>query len=536
MSFEENHRLQLTARLDEFVKHARSAIALETPAETHQAQCRNLESRMEEEIGRIRDCTTPLDVQKQTEKMMQLGMEKARLIQEHEDTLPGKQKAWLDDIASALVHASRQYMASLSNSETSMQTRGFLEYTAVDPLSIVSPLPESSPSQARESPRHSEAEEIQTNAASPEFNRPRRASTMNKRRISEGPGYESAARTVTTIHFDDVYQDGQAEIKYTIYDREHSLTTDASVKGRWWILRCEQHNVNYAFGKGANRSGPKRHLVKHENCSPDCISTNRHIDVFGVLVVGCTAELAKKNNDDVEAAISNGYNPKAPGISESQSQRKRRKTSSEGASGNQLILDPEFGKLYMSLWGSQMFAVALLPLRKLSTLIPPEEMDKLMEKPPNGYNYDEDTGLLSRWAPGFEDGGPKVKQRAFPFRCFDNTEDISRCTFTFLKATDLHELDLSRVSPQYHAVVQEYQEKFLERDTRFNDSDYSDGMSDASRLQTPEPTEDDAIAEQLQSEIPGSDPQNPASSANSARNRNRRRSEYTEKKEQTQFR
>lgn len=42
-------------------------------------------------------------------------------------------------------------------------------------------------------------------------------------------------------------------------------------------------------------------------------------------------------------------------------------------------------------------------------------------------------------------------------------------------------------------------------------------MSDASRLQTPEPTEDAAIAEQLQREIPSVDPQNLAPSTKSAR-------------------
>jgi hypothetical protein len=473
MAFEDNHRLQLTAHLDEFVNRARSVIATDTPTETYQSQCQSLDSHMQREIGRIRECITPLDIQKQTEKMMQLGMEKARLIQEHKDTFPAKQKAWLQNVASAIAGFSKEYLASL---EISRQARGSLEDTAVCPRSTVSPLPESSQSPARESTRHLEAEENQTNSAPLESNRPRRASTMNKRPFSETPWFEPVPRTVTTISFDDVYQDGQAEIKYTIIECEHSLTTDASVKGRWWILRCEEHVLHYAFAKRGNRSGPTRHLLqKHGEDSPDC-ETNRHIDVFGVLVLGCTAELAKKNNDDVEAAISNGYDPKTAANSEPVSVRKRRKTSSEneGAFGNEPILDPEFGKLYMARWGTQMFAVALLPLRKLSTLIPPREMGVLMNAPPKCYNYDKETGLLSRWAPGFEDGGPKVKQRAFPFRCFDNTEDIGQCSFALVKASSLHELDMSRVSPQYHAVIQEYEEKFLTRDARFNDAGNTD--------------------------------------------------------------
>lgn len=489
MAFEDNLRLQLRARLDEFVNRARSVIATDTPTETYQFQCQSLDSRMQQEIGRIREDSTPLDYQKQTQKMMQLGIEKARLIQEHKDTFPAKQEEWLQNVASAIAGFSKEYLTldfvsanecssqgndppSESNSEISSQARGSLEDTTVCPRSMVSPLPESSQSPARESTRHLEAEENQTNSAPLESNRPRRASTMNKRPFSETPWFEPVPRTVTTIPFDDVYQDGQAEIKYTIIECEHSLTTDASVKGRWWILRCEEHVLHYAFAKRGNRSGPTRHLLQtHGEDSPDC-ETNRHIDVFGVLVLGCTAELAKKNNDDVEAAITNGYDPKTAANFEPVNVRKRRKTSSEseGASGNQPILDPDFGKLYMARWGTQMFAVALLPLRKLSTLIPPREMGVLMKAPPKCYNYDKETGLLSRWAPGFEDGGPKAKQRTFPVRCFDNTEDIGQCSFALVKASSLHELDMSRVSPQYHAVVQEYEEKFLERDARFNDS------------------------------------------------------------------
>ncbi|CAH0044912.1 unnamed protein product [Clonostachys solani] len=512
MAFEDNDRLQLTARLDEFVNRARTVIASETPTETYQSQCRSLESRMQQEIGRIRELSTSLDIQQQTDKMMQFGMEKARLAQEHKDTFPAKQQAWLHKTASTLAGFSKQYQSSLSTSEISSQARGSLEDTAVDPQSMVSPSPERSQGPVTASTHHSEAEEVQTNAAPLESTRPRRASTQNKRRFSETPWCAPVPRTVTTIPFEDVYQDGKAEIKYTIIECEHSLTTDASVKGRWWILRCEQHDRHFAFAKGGIRSGPTKHLLKHTDCSPGC-KTNRNIDVFGVLVLECTAELAKRNNEDVEAAFANGYDPKSvadPGLV---TLRKRRKANSGNGAvpGSHPILDPEFGKLYMSCWRGQMYAVVLLPLRELSTLIPPVAMDESMKTPPKCYNYDKVTKLLSRWAPGFEDGGPKVRQRAFPCRFFDHN-DIEQCRFAFLKATTLYELDMSSVPSQHHAVVQEYKEKFLERDTHYNTSEYSNGIEDANHPQTPNQTDDAAAAEQLRSEIPSSDPRDQAPS------------------------
>jgi len=112
-----------------------------------------------------------------------------------------------------------------------------------------------------------------------------------------------------TTTFDEVYQGGKAEIKYHIIEQIDEKT-NTSIKCRFWILRCDKHNLHFAHSTGDSRwvfSAASKHAIKKHNLPGDNGNVLKH---FGVTVRGCTAADAQKNNDSVVEACNNGYKPK----------------------------------------------------------------------------------------------------------------------------------------------------------------------------------------------------------------------------------
>ncbi|KAK3503825.1 hypothetical protein B0T13DRAFT_522721 [Neurospora crassa] len=105
----------------------------------------------------------------------------------------------------------------------------------------------------------------------------------------------SAKRSIT---FDEVYQEGNAKFKHIIVEYPPE-------SGEFYILKCDDHGVHF----GANPlAGAAKHLASkmHDHQSKNYSVA---IDTLGLRVIGCNAELARRNNTAVEEAAVNGYKP-----------------------------------------------------------------------------------------------------------------------------------------------------------------------------------------------------------------------------------
>ncbi|TRX89045.1 hypothetical protein FHL15_010064 [Xylaria flabelliformis] len=250
----------------------------------------------------------------------------------------------------------------------------------------------------------------------------------------------AASRTIT---FDEVFQKGQAKHKDTIVEFP-------SKSGRWYILKCEEHNIRF---------GPRPLLgaAKHLNSRLHgglCKNWAVAIKMLGYRVIDCTKELASLNNDVVKDAFANGYKPVSLVNPENKTRRRqyveisednsretdatttsisRKSTSSpsrkrhkaDSKSPTEIITNPKTFHIYYCFWKDEerLYPVMILawddqkPGGLENDLVSTGLLDK-NSNPPNCYIYkDTDSGknkAIAGWAPGFEDGGPRVNQRKFP--------------------------------------------------------------------------------------------------------------------------
>ena len=152
---------------------------------------------------------------------------------------------------------------------------------------------------------------------------------------------------------------------------------------------------------------------------------------LGYRVVDCNRELANKHNQEVDEAYENGYRP-AAGVRKKKKKKTiqavSRNTKVAKIGGEDGIVNPAAYKLYSAYWTSnrRVYPVMILGWDKQDqcgfpgTKLADTGLLKPSAEPPDCYVYSE--GKIVNWAPGFEDGGAKVKARAFPVRWFDKDQ------------------------------------------------------------------------------------------------------------------
>ncbi|KAI0969634.1 hypothetical protein F4678DRAFT_166390 [Xylaria arbuscula] len=278
--------------------------------------------------------------------------------------------------------------------------------------------------------------------------------------------YEPSAPKTITFH--EVYQNGQAKHKDVIVQ----YPPDSC---HWYILKCEEHGLRF-------KREPLRGAAKHLDSKFHGHQRRRWdiaIRMFGYQVIDCNRELAALNNEAVDLAYAAGYKPISIKNPESRKRRGRRKRTTEVAghaaqeasvlsnpktdtatisqqkstsphmnnrntsptssfqetrkthhdAGNKIITNPKTFHVYYSLWNHdrRIYPVMILGWDDLK----PSGLEHNLAKTgllnaknlPNCYlykNIDSATNAsITGWSPGFEDGGPMVKQRKFPVMFFD---------------------------------------------------------------------------------------------------------------------
>lgn len=296
------------------------------------------------------------------------------------------------------------------------------------------------------------------------------------------PSNESAHSPERTITFEEVYQGGKAKHKDTIVE------WPAGSK-KWYILKCEKHCLRFtrnAIQGAAKHLSGLGHGFEHRN-------RDVAVRTLGYLVVDCNESLAKLNNSAAEKAYTNGYRPpssksknRSNNGRKGQEKEKREllkplssdtvnsvRDSSQGVEltpgaseiegilelgtpSSQLkpadswngITNPKTFHIYYGHWKvnlhrkeDRIYPVMILGWDRQNgsglkdTDLKDTGLLKKNAQPPNCYIYD--SNRIIDWAPGYEDGGPKVRLRKFPVMFFDESQTVA-----WIPARDLTEFPL----------------------------------------------------------------------------------------------
>lgn len=215
------------------------------------------------------------------------------------------------------------------------------------------------------------------------------------------------------ISFQDVFQNGRAEIKYTI----EGCGND-SKKQAWYILRCDKHDVHYA-GTGILRRAA-RHVSAASHCGNPHANGDDAIREIGIEVLNCTQELADQNN-----LLADKARPMKAKMGEKPSKTdrtaRRRDRGATPITGN-----PTVGIIYRLYYSHDQnwYAGIRLPLGSFNAVGIAGDFsstDLRLSAPkcyePNGK------GTLG-WAESYQDDGQNTMERSYPVLYFDDEMDI----------------------------------------------------------------------------------------------------------------
>ncbi|KAF4342747.1 hypothetical protein FBEOM_3331 [Fusarium beomiforme] len=230
-----------------------------------------------------------------------------------------------------------------------------------------------------------------------------------------------------TIHFDDVFQDGNAATKYVITE----------YKGNWYILECRKHRMHFRSDNPIR--GAWRHLrsSKHDHLQPNYDGTIR---LLGTQVLGCTKRLADRNNELSNRPSYENIGRPLSSVSATGS------TSPSGprtrSSRLYVDLDPQPGEIYTTFWPDckKYFAILVLPwgnfhsfgwemTLKQTGLLGPRI------KVPACYKYDPVTET-AEWADEYKPGGKHYHKRKYPVLFFDMDNFPWNCGSWWLPVRD----------------------------------------------------------------------------------------------------
>jgi hypothetical protein len=262
------------------------------------------------------------------------------------------------------------------------------------------------------------------------------------------------------MHYDAVYQNSRAVKKHIIVRRPE----DISRPGRYYIIRCDRHNVSF-------EDNPLQAASTHLRMKHKSIKTFTHdsvVDHLGCEVVGCDDEKLEENNSLARKAFERGdegptgdnirvrnrscspdpqqrkkpnvQSLKVYGSKGRRTRRSKRHTDQQDDSSHKLDLIP--GKVYIIYWAAskQWFAGVLLPLQDLESIGIHDSIEKmgLLKSLPDCHQYDTSDMSFS-WTKGYEDGGPMSSGQHFAFVFFEGAKFPEESHVAWIPIHDIKE-------------------------------------------------------------------------------------------------
>jgi len=290
----------------------------------------------------------------------------------------------------------------------------------------------------------------------------------------------AAIRGKPIEEFADIFQNGKAVKKYWIL--ETSFTNpETGIYSDFWILRCQEHNRNYANKRGhrANFNIASKHVLEHGLPGTDA----NILKLFGVAVLNCDRDKMAENNRSVVAASkkerckANDSPEKAAaaatagrggGGARTSTRRPRARRRPQTASsdyedeGISRGVIPEPGRFYLTNWedctgGEEEWCLSLcLPMSHdrsgfasmgLETDLSSSKLVGMMDK---DYEYvavgdDRVAVRLKAGFPQYEEGGSLASERLYPFFNFDNEAGMAESSYGWVPVKDIAHVDLDHL-------------------------------------------------------------------------------------------
>ncbi|KAI6372898.1 hypothetical protein MCOR25_003584 [Pyricularia grisea] len=234
--------------------------------------------------------------------------------------------------------------------------------------------------------------------------------------------------------------------------------------GSFWIAKCTEHGVH--FGENV-----KQGAAKHLNGRAHGLSRRRDqvLRLLGFRITDCTEKLAKENNKNFKAKLKLGYKPlnlvqrgrheqvhveevsqpKATHHLPEPPNRKQEELTQNMQLSSVPTTQPVAGDLWVGYIEREQvhYGVRILPLAEdLSDpgLLPVSrtplwKKDAGISGLPSCYVASGTEDI--QWAPGYEDGGPRVEEREYPVLVFDGAETYDWISSANLKPFNLVKKD-----------------------------------------------------------------------------------------------
>ncbi|KAF5011716.1 hypothetical protein FDECE_2176 [Fusarium decemcellulare] len=255
------------------------------------------------------------------------------------------------------------------------------------------------------------------------------------------------------IEFDEVYQNGNAAVKYKIvrYPKKN---------GNWYIVECEQHRMHFV-------NSPLIGAAKHLHDSPDHEAVDRRhenaVRTLGTRVLNCDADKVTRNNAAAENAFANFVGIRSGWI---RSDNKRtngmrppaakppvaRQPQTESPGQNQRgdlftrvpLNDIQPEQIFTMYWDLEYYPGMILPWGEFPLLNYKECLyeSRLMESLPPCYLRDKQNPHRPLgWANGYGDGGFRVGGRKYPVVWFLGCKFPEFFSFSWVPAKNMYPYD-----------------------------------------------------------------------------------------------
>ncbi|KAJ4264314.1 hypothetical protein NW762_005510 [Fusarium torreyae] len=251
---------------------------------------------------------------------------------------------------------------------------------------------------------------------------------------------------------------------------KNSVSEWPTKSGKWWILRCEEHEKDFKNPRGAST-----HLVTAGHKLQGEATFAIAVQTLGIQVLGCTSDIARTHNsrlDDTRKArnhepsrVNPRRNPAATNfLAELNPNNPRHRPAPRQRRTPEVdptTIKPE--DIYVAWWNKKkkLIPIMVLPFGPW---------------PRSGYNHDAPTeiGMLGKkyklpkcymprrpgqalsWAPGYRDGEDKVEEREYPCVWFNEWRFPSHLRMSFIKAKNFRHYDRDNKSTLYRHRVDDF--------------------------------------------------------------------------------
>ncbi|KAH6957846.1 hypothetical protein BKA56DRAFT_601507 [Ilyonectria sp. MPI-CAGE-AT-0026] len=218
------------------------------------------------------------------------------------------------------------------------------------------------------------------------------------------------------IDFDDVFQDGNAPVKYIIAQFPRRT-------GDWYILECKKHRKHFVHDPV---HGAASHLASRKHSMTRGYTTA--VETLGTRVLNCNDVLAEKNNEVARCAFKKRLELERSRCTEQTQLHSGDEIESDrplqdlGTSIPKRVFTPVVGGIYAARYPKvrHIYPVLILPWESL-------ELSKwkavLLRRTPSCYLFDMEVDPYPRgWAEGYENGGPLASERHYPTIYFDGRQ------------------------------------------------------------------------------------------------------------------